>query len=120
MSNEILSVAGTDDAELEAANMMMAEACCSALMKWYPGHFWAINADIRGGQIVVFNMHISQTHGYILNVDDWLQQHAVTKALMVAGGEILERHGMPRGKFDADIYATLPRNFMGEVIPSKE
>lgn len=107
---------GTDDPELEAANFMMAKAVTDRLMQHYPGHHWAVNANIRGGVINIFNMRISSKFGYQLVVHDWLQERVVADEVLRAGGEILERAGLRRGRFDAAEYAELPRNFMGDVI----
>ena len=107
---------GTDSHEDEAANMMMAKACTDHLLRHYPGHMWLANADIRNGIINIFNPRVSTRYGYTLVVEDWLQQNVVGKEIMRAGGEILERAGLRRGRFDPVEYAALPRNYMGEVI----
>ncbi len=108
--------AGTDEPELEAANFMMAKAVTDRLMQHYPGHHWAVNADIRGGVLNIFNMRISSTWGYVLVVHDWLIERVVADEVVRAGGEILERAGLRRGRFDAAAYAALPRDFKGDVI----
>lgn len=105
-----------NDPALEAANMDMAKVVTHRLMQFYPGHFWAVNADIAHGVINIFNMHISTTHGYVLIVHDWLKERVVADDVIRAGGEILERAGMRRGRFDAAEYAALPRDFKGDVI----
>lgn len=104
------------DPALEAANMDMAKVVTHRLMEKYPGHFWAVNADIAHGIINIFNMHISTKMGYVLIVDDWLAERVVANEVVRAGGEILERAGMTRGRFNAAEFAALPRDFMGDVI----
>ena len=107
---------GTDNAADEAANMMMAQAVSGLLLRHYPDHMWLVNADIRNGIINIFNPRVSTRYGYTVVVDDWLQERVVGNKVMLAGGEILERAGLRRGRFNPEEYAALPRNYMGEII----
>lgn len=107
---------GTGTMEEEAANHMMSRAVADMLLRLYPDHMWLVNSDIRGGIINIFNPRVSTRKGYTIIVDDWLQENVVGDKVMRAGGEILERANMRRGRFNPEEYAALPRNFMGELI----
>lgn len=107
---------GTGTMEEEAANQMMSKAVADLLLRHYPDHMWLVNSDIHGGVVNIFNPRVSTRMGYTLVVEDWLQQNVVGKRVIMAGGEILERANMRRGRFNPEEYAALPRNFMGELI----
>lgn len=107
---------GTGSLEEEAANLMMAKAISELLLKHYPDHSWLVNCEIAQGIINIFNPRVSTRYGYTIVVDDWLVERIVGKKVIMAGGEILERGGMRRGKFDPEEYAKLPRNYAGELI----
>lgn len=109
-------VQGSGTMEEEAANHMMSRAVADMLLRLYPDHMWLVNSDIRGGIINIFNPRVSTRMGYTIIVDDWLQENVVGNKVMLAGGEILERANMRRGRFNPEEYAALPRNFMGELI----
>lgn len=107
---------GTGTMEEEAANQMMSKAVADLLLRHYPDHMWLVNSDIRGGVVNIFNPRVSTRMGYTLVVDDWMQQNVVGARVVMAGGEILERANMRRGRFNPEEYAALPRNFLGELI----
>ncbi len=61
----------------------------------YSGHAWAVN--VEQGMANIFNMALSSTHGYRLFLP------CSKAAVLEAGGEILERFGLPRGAVDPDV-----------------
>jgi len=105
---------GTDDIEHEASNIEMSKVCVAMLQKFYPGHFWQINADIRGGVVNVINPEVSTKHCYTVVPFDWSLQE-VAQAMMKAGGEVLERGGLSRGRLIADEVLTAKRDILGNI-----
>jgi len=54
--------------------------------------------------------------GYTIRADE--VEHDITRMRFItAGGELLERFGHPRGKFDVDVWARLPKDVRGDTIP---
>ena len=86
----------TADTEM-TADMGMAKEIAEHLHSHYAGHLWAVT--VRGGVAIIKALNISSLWGYVLKLADI--QHdagARMKAVMRAGGEILERARMARGE----------------------
>lgn len=82
------------DTQLE---MSMAKEIAETLHATYPGHLWAVT--VRSGVAIIKDLFVSSLWGYILKLKDI--QHdagARTKAVKLAGGEILERARLERGQ----------------------
>jgi len=74
-----------ENAAMQVADILEAE---------YSGHAWGVNID--QGFANIFNVACSTTHGYRLLMPCTKQE------ILAAGGEVLERFGLPRGKVDPD------------------
>ena len=97
-----------DDVRINKIEMWTAKQLGTALVKAYPGHEWSVHVDAIGGVICVVNPSVSTLKGYHLHmkgdtIND-LQRRAVE-----AGGEILERYGLGRGKVKIADLADLDR-----------
>jgi len=91
-------------------DQMAANRALEVLLKHYPGYDWYIS--VEGGVIKIRNMNLSNTHGFVQRMDE-VSPTDFDEKVMLAGGEILERFGMPTGKFKLDVFAELPRDFRG-------
>jgi hypothetical protein len=86
-----------DDSRTNKIEMWIAKQLGTVLVAAYPGYEWSVHVDATGGVICIVNPSVSSLKGYHLHmkgdtIND-LQKRAVD-----AGGEILERYGLRRGK----------------------
>lgn len=107
---------GTDDAMLEAANYELAKVVGDYLMQEYPGYLWRVNADIRGGIINILNGDVSYEMGCTLMVADLVDAGAGARHVKRAGGEILERAKLHRGRMREHEIAEAKRDIRGNII----
>lgn len=90
------------------------------LMKHYPFANWLVDVRMSGSGGVLFIRlpDISTKFGMIVNLVDRVP--ALEEDVMHAGGELLERFKVKRGRGgDADI-ANLPRDLGGEVLGAEK
>lgn len=75
----------------------LARDAANMLNKHYPGFLWAVNvnADPTGGVMQIKNYTVSYKYGYTLHLT---KLDVNMKKVMRAGGEILERARLARGK----------------------
>ena len=93
-----------------AAAEILAKNVGEHLHRKYPGHLWAVN--VEGGVVNVRNLYLSGMWGFrILESEIDPDFKIITRA----GGEILERYHLARGKADADAINSLERNLRGEA-----
>jgi hypothetical protein len=82
----------------------------------YPGREWGVRVNIPGGMVEVFCMALSGTHAYHILLEGRSMKDLQKRAKM-AGGEILERFGVTRGKkYDVDTTETFKRDVKGDAI----
>lgn len=100
---------GTGPHEFAQAEVETARWVGTKLERWYPGHAWHVQCDIRkgrgnirGGVIGIrINGLMPPNYFYRINMRDLLTD-AGGRIVMKAGGELLERYRVPRGNFDMD------------------
>jgi hypothetical protein len=100
-------VLATIDNALEFA---LAKRIADKLHQKYPGYLWAVN--IQGGMVDVRNLSLSGEWGFRL-YQKAVQDDPNDKLAVMAGGEILERYKMRRGRIDEDQYHNLKTDFAG-------
>lgn len=91
-------------AEFAGPNAMAEEDLCVAvgedLTKHYPGHPWMVGCQLETGQVVIDlgyeKPHHLRNMAYVINLSA-LFESGGQRRVMQAGGEILERFGLPRG-----------------------
>jgi hypothetical protein len=78
---------------------ILAKNAADLLNKHYPNHLWAVhvNSEEKGGVMVIKNFSISFRYGYVLHLN---KLDPEMKKVLMAGGEILERAKMKRGKWN--------------------
>lgn len=75
----------------------------NTLVKHYPGHFWRIEVDSAQGLAKVqIHQLMGDTLWYAIRLDETSNHNDYRKAVIKAGGEILERYGLPRSAMDVD------------------
>lgn len=103
----------TEDEKIDPRDMMVAKHVFEVLDKHYPGHAWMAHADGKQGVIIVRNKMLSSHWGYVIKVHDVISATDLDDKVMRAGGEILERFALTRGKFDGEQWAGLPVSAAG-------
>lgn len=88
------------------------------LLKHYQDHLWGVHVDMRGGVVQVTNMRLSGRWGFILHLDKVLLD-PTNKIIINAGGELLERYRLSRGKFSESQYQQLNTDTIGDFVADK-
>lgn len=79
----------------------LAKRIGEILVQAYPGHPWHI--AITGGVLVIKHMKISAKMGMVLHYQKVVHDAKVLKhGIIIAGGELLERGGLTRGRYDGE------------------
>ena len=73
----------------------LGKSILSTLETYYPAHIWRVIISERGGIVQVTLPAIPTKQGFILHT---AQIDAEMKAIMRAGGELLERYAISRSK----------------------
>lgn len=87
------------DGNIFSANdEILAKRCADMLNQHYPGYVWAVNVNATptGGCIFIKNFSVSYRYGYVLHIE---KLDAKLRKVINAGGEILERARLNRGKW---------------------
>jgi hypothetical protein len=79
-------------------DMWVARRAMGVLYTHYAGHMWQVQSDTKKHLLKIsIPILMGVCHWYVIN----LKIHELTPNLIVrAGGEILERYGLPRGRFE--------------------
>lgn len=84
------------------------------LVKAYPGHGWEVEVDSYQGIAKIFNRHMSPIQGYLLKLKE-VNLPTLDRDIMRIGGEILERFGLSRERFEADVVREIQEQTMGNA-----
>ena len=104
---------------LDINDYVMSKNMAEALHKHYPGHQWAVTCEGAKGIATIRDLFLSGQWGYILKLPEIYSGSAFEADVIRAGGEILERFGLDRGKLDAAQLADLPLDFAGNTAFEK-
>jgi hypothetical protein len=88
------------DEGIPPADISLAAAVFHVLERHYPGHRWRVNADHAQGIVTVQLQYLDAVrrwanYGYLLKIAN-LKSDPGMKAVVRAGGELLERYGLSR------------------------
>lgn len=105
-----------DEKVIAKVEMWTAKAVGEELVKHYPNRQWGVHVDVVGRMVTITCPSLSVTHGYHLPMkQDTIE--GMRRRAVIAGGEILERHGLSRSRaFNPDKLEDLLRDPMGEAI----
>jgi len=86
------------------SDVMLAKAIGDALEENYAGWGWAVNVNSEGGVVDVHCLliegELGRTYGFRIFLNEINHTvKSVRKKAIMAGGEILERSGVPRGPY---------------------
>jgi hypothetical protein len=112
--NEII-----EEERLSANDMLMAKTMGDVLQVAYPGHAWMVHVNGRQGIAVIRNMTLSANWGYLIRLPEMHSASWLDEQAKKAGGEILERFRMARGRFDGEKWAALPVDITGSPVGDK-
>lgn len=113
--NEIYAHEDTDQAKAKM-EMWIAKAIGERLVKHYPNRQWGVEVDVVGRIIIVSCPSVSKTKGYFIHMKR-RTLHELQERAIQAAGEILERHGVARGRlFNPDVLETLKFDIKDDAI----
>ena len=95
----------------QGSEFLLAQDTVNILESFFPG--WEWSAMVDGGILYLKNTSISENWAIQLKAD-----HVSRRGIMEAGGEFLERFGMP-AKYDQAAVETADRDFTGAIISEK-
>lgn len=99
--------------------VMFAKLAAQLLSKHYPNHWWQVGF-VPGMTLVIKNMAIDDgRYGFTVDVARAATISEVEKTIVRAGGELLERCGVPRGSWDGEPLVLQDKSY-GGVGQSKE
>lgn len=100
-SSDVQTVEATPDAE-NVQMEMVAKLSAGLLSRHYPQHLWAVGWA-PGLTLVIKNMGIEDArYGYTVDVAKAATISEVEKAVVMGGGELLERCGVARGQWNGE------------------
>jgi hypothetical protein len=96
----------TGSSGIPLADLALAAAVFNKLEEHYPGHQWRVNADHGTGIVTVQLLYIDKLRrnaqwGYVIKIGK-LDGDPTLRAAVKAGGELLERFGLPRKRMRVD------------------
>lgn len=102
-----------------ASAVILAKEIGELLERFYSGHQWFIEVDEHGGIVKLWAGSCSGEWGFIIKMADIQDERgALRRAIIRAGGEILERFNQPIGRYDRDAWLAAPRYATGELKPN--
>lgn len=107
----------TDAPQISANDLIFAKEMAEVLHAHYPGHLWAVS--VEGGMADIRNLMLSSQYGYRLRLPDVYSMSSFRHKVIHAGGEILERFKVLRGRADFEAMAGLPVDIAGRPIGDK-
>lgn len=97
-------------------DLALAKRIAESLHRHYPDHLWGVGADAASGVVKVMNLRLSGRWGFILKIRDLAYEDEIEREAKRAGGELLERYRLSRGRYRPSEYEALPSTPLGELI----
>ena len=99
-----IAVAEVTSMDNESIEMeFKAKECAQTLSQYYPNHVWMVGWA-PGMTLVVKNMAIDDgRYGFTIDAASAATASELKRLTMQAGGELLERCGVPRGRWDGEM-----------------
>ncbi len=97
---DIQTIETTEDPE-NAQMELIAKMAASILTRHYPAHLWAVGW-MPGRALVIKNMAMDPKYGMTVDAYKAASVSELEHAVMLAGGELLERMGMRRGAWNGE------------------
>lgn len=104
---------------LKAAEQSLGTDILTILETHYPSHFWRVVVDIAQGIAhVSIPILMGPVAKYILHLDRILSVPDLKRAVVTAGGEILERFKIPRASLHTGLSQFLDARERRLILPS--
>ena len=111
-----LLIANEHEAKSNALDLALSKDVAEALNSQYPGHLWAVNCRGEDGIMTIHNLMLSGKWGFVLKLDNSYSASDLRKRAIMAGGEILERYKVSRGRVNQEHMAAMDTDFAGQII----
>lgn len=92
-----MAIFGQDGDDMPAGDVILAKDAADLLHRKYPGYLWAVHVNSKGGMLNIFCPNVAVRYGYTIRLTE-VYADPTLKCVMRAGGEILERAKLPRGR----------------------
>ena len=96
----------------DARDITLANNISAVLHKKYPGHLWGVNVDGKNGVAQIMNLALSGRWGFMIKIREIDTEY---RAIMRAGGELLERYNLSRGRLNEKEYQLLEKDKFGNL-----
>ena len=87
----------------ELTDMILCRNVSEVLERHYPGWCWLVG--VEQGMVRIHSFKLSTLEGYRLRPEEIDNDY---RRVVDAGGEILERFGMPRGRYNHEAWLSAP------------
>jgi len=101
----------TASPDIDANDFVVAKEMADILHTTYPGHIWAVN--VQNGFADVRNLALSGSMGYRIKQPSVYSASEMKRRVVRAGGEILERYRVRRGRHHVEDISSLQVDFAG-------
>lgn len=106
----------TDDPQGNIHDIEMAKQIAEALHQHYPGHMWGVTCDHRTGMADIVNLRLRGNWGFRMHLKGHYSASYWKHKAIMAGGELLERFKLRRGKYDHEQYMSLATDRLGNPM----
>ena len=93
------NILGYNPEDINAADQLVCKNVSEVLENHFPGWEWLVG--VEHGLVRIHSFKLSTLFGFRMRVDKIDNDY---KCIVLAGGEILERYGMPRGRYNHSVY----------------
>jgi hypothetical protein len=107
----------TDAGDVDVNDFVLSKQMADTLHKAYPGHLWAVAVQGKQGIAKVYNLALSGQWGFLLKLKDHSTASDWDKQVVRAGGELLERYRVARGRANPEALNHLSTDFAGRHRP---
>lgn len=112
----VVFMRGTAEIAMERAQFELARMVGEHLHATYPGYLWRVNADFKGGIVNILCADVSMEKGCTLMASDFANSVEAMKLVTRAGGELLERARLHRGRMRETELVDAKRDLRGNII----
>jgi hypothetical protein len=106
----------TDTPTIPANDLVLAKSMADTLHSHYPGHLWAVTVNGAQGVADIRNLALSGNWGFRLILVGNYSISEFLDRVKRAGGEILERYNLARGRLNLDALANLKTDRLGRTV----
>jgi hypothetical protein len=104
------------------ADQIIAAQIAETLHRYYTGHLWTVKASVEQGVVYIHNLNFSAVQGMVLHMSD-LEKDPKMRLVKKAGGELMERYRVQRGKLTETLQDELdqrPADLRGDLVLTKD